>query len=99
MSKKITIAVSGPNAAGKTHIIAAIQNMLEEEGLAVTVTGMDNNPQSYAEIRERVDQRTLSDLLPKITEGVELVELYGVQTKRANFTHGEHPETAASGPM
>ncbi len=101
MSKKITIAVSGPNGSGKTHIIAAIQSMLEDEGLGgkLKVTGVDNNPKSYAEIKERVDNHTLSELLPKITDGIELVEVYGVQTKREGFAHPEHPETAAAGPM
>ncbi len=74
---KITISVNGANASGKTHIIAAIHNMLADNNLTnkVTITGVDNSAQGYQDIRDRIKTEPLNALLPDLE--IEIVEHYG----------------------
>lgn len=88
-NKKITISVTGPNASGKTHVIAAIHNMLKEHGLENKVTILhDSSSGAYTDVRERVSNASLYLLLPDLE--IDLVEQYGNAPARKEVQKDTH---------
>lgn len=75
--KKISVTVGGSIHSGKTHVLAAIFNVLDEAGLLdnVTLTGVDNDAKSFGEICRNVSNGNLKDVLKDVK--IELVEHYG----------------------
>ena len=86
LNNPIVVEISGPNTSGKTHVMAVIQNALEQAGLAsssIAVIGCDNSPESYLEIRKKVAFEGLPDRVKERT--VHLVETYGKQNVHRSY--------------
>ena len=90
-TNKITITVSGPTKSGKTHVVAAIEDMLSCEGLTIrpNVIGLDIMSSAYKEIRERVEKYTISDLVSFVE--IEIIEQTDTPKAAAKEVHIPNP--------
>ena len=77
LDNPIVVTVTGPTHSGKTHVLAVIQNALEQAGIPssnIVVQGCDNTPESYMEIKSFVATQGVPEAMKG--NAIHLVESY-----------------------